>query len=103
VALIERIMGAPFEEDPLRRIAVHEFTAWCFESAMGPRTVAEIKAYFSMTPEDAAEFDAIIAKITGTQPQRLQGILQLEEVFILAENRAPLYGTPALVRSRLGL
>ena len=103
MALVERIMGEPFEPDSTRHIPVHAFTAWCFESAFGPRTVAEIKAYFAMTPEDAAEFDAIIAKITGTQASRLQGILQLEEVFLLAECRAPAYNTPALVRSRLGL
>ena len=103
MALLERIMGEPFEPDHARRIPVHEFTAWCFESAFGPRTVAEIKAYFDMTPEDAAEFDAIIAKITGTDAQRHRLIFQLEVVFILAETRAPAYNTPALVRSRLGL
>ena len=103
MALIERLMGAPFEPDPARRITVHEFAAWCYESAFGPRTVAEIKAYFAMTLEDAAEFDAIIAKITGTDATRHRLVFQLEQIFILAEMRAPFYDTPALVRSRLGL
>ena len=96
MALIERIMGTPFEPDPQRRIPVHEFAAWCYESAFGPRTVAEIK-------EDAAEFDAIIAKITGTDATRHRLVFQLEQIFILAEVRAPLYDTPVLVRSRLGV
>jgi hypothetical protein len=103
MALVERIMGEPFEPDPARRIPVHEFAAWCYESAFGPRTVAEIKAYFAMTTEDAAEFDAIIAKITGTDAQRHRLVFQLEQVFILAEVRAPAYNTPVLVRSRIGL
>lgn len=44
MALVERIMGEPFEPDHAKRITTHEFTAWCYESAFGPRTVAQIKA-----------------------------------------------------------
>jgi hypothetical protein len=104
MALVERLMGIPFEPDQARKIAVHEFAAGCYEVAFGPRTVAEIKAYYAMTPEDAAEFDALAAKITGTDAVKHRLVFQIEQVFILAEMRAaPFYETPAKVRSRLGL
>jgi hypothetical protein len=103
MALVERIMGDPFEPDHARKITVHEFAAASYEVAFGPRTMAEIKNYYDMSPEDAAEFDALTAKVTGTDAQRHRLVFQIEQVFILAEMRAPFYDTPALVRSRLGL
>jgi hypothetical protein len=103
VALVERLMGAPFELDHARKIAVHEFAAAAYEVAFGPRTVAQIKQYYAMTPEDAAEFDALIAQVSGTDAVKHRIIFQFEQVFILAEMRAGFYDTPALVRSRLGI
>jgi hypothetical protein len=103
MALVERLMGEPFEPEATRKITVHEFAAASYEVAFGPRTVAEIKNYYAMTPEDAAEFDALTAKVTGTDAQRHRLVFQIEQVFILSEMRAPFYDTPAKVRSRLGL
>lgn len=103
MALVERLMGEPFEPDHSRKITVHEFAAASYEVAFGPRTVAQIKAYYDMSPEDAAEFDALTAQITGTDAQRHRLVFQIEQVFILAEMRATMYDTPALVRTRLGL
>jgi hypothetical protein len=103
MALVERLMGEPFEADPARHIAVHQFAASAYEVAFGPRTVAQIKSYYQMTPEDAAEFDLLVAQVTGTDAQRHRIVFQFEQVFLLAELRAPFYDTPALVRSRLSL
>lgn len=103
MALIERLMGPPFEPDESRHIAVHQFAASGYEVAFGPRTVAQIKNYYAMTPEDAAEFDQLIALVTGTDAQRHRLIFQWEQVLLLAEMRAPFYDTPALVRARLGI
>jgi hypothetical protein len=103
MALVERLMGEPFEADPGRRIAVHQFASSCFEVAFGPRTVAQIKNYYAMTPADSTEFDLLIAQVSGTDAVKHRTIFQFEQVFLLAEARAPFYDTPALVRSRLSL
>jgi hypothetical protein len=103
VALIERVMGEPFEPDSARKIAVHQFAACSYEVAFGPRTVAQIKSYYAMTPEDAAEYDLLVAQVVGTDAQRHRIVFQFEQIFLLAEMRAPFYDTPALVRSRLGI
>lgn len=103
MALVERIMGQPFEPDHARKIPVHEFAAYVYETAFGPRTVAELKAAYAMTPEDGAELDQIIAKIQGIDATKHRLVFQLEQVFILAEGRKEFYDTPALMRARLGL
>ena len=113
MSLIERLMGladdgispAPDENvDPTKsKIAVHTFAAACFEIALGPRTVAQIKSYWQMDTACAAEFDLMAAQVIGTQAAKLQIIFQFEQVMILSEVRAPFYSTPALVRVRLGL
>jgi hypothetical protein len=103
MALIERLMGAPFEPDHARKITVHEFAASVYEVAFGPRTVAQIKTYYAMSPEEAAEFDLLAAQVTGTDAVKHRTIFQFEQIFLLAEVRAPFYDTPALVRSRLGI
>lgn len=104
-AIVERLMGAPFETDDSRKIPVHEFAAACFEIAFGPRTVAQIKTYYNMTSADANEFDAMVGLVTGGSSDAVKHriIFQFEQVFILAEHRATNYDTPTLVRSRLGI
>src|SRR5690349_12424011 len=103
MALIERLMGEPFEADSAKRIPVHQFAAACYEIAFGPRTVAQIKTYYNMSAADATEFDALVAKVTGTDPVRHRIIFQFEQVLLLAETRATNYDTPALIRTRLGI
>lgn len=103
MALIERLMGEPFETDPARKIAVHQFAAMVYEVAFGPRTVAQIKSYYAMTPADAAEFDTLAAMVTGTDAVKHRIVFQFEQIFLLGEMRVPFYDTPALVRSRLGI
>lgn len=104
MALIERLMGEPFiAQGSGLKIPVHTFAAACYEVAFGPRTVAQLKTYWNMDTADAAEFDAIVAKVTGTDAVKHRVVFQFEQVLILAEERAPFYETPAEVRSRLGL
>jgi hypothetical protein len=103
MALIERLMGFPDEPDPERKIPVHQFTAACYEVAFGPRTVAQIKAYYTMDTADAAEFDQLVALVSGTDAVRHRTIFQIEQILLLAEQRVPFYTTPALVRTRFGL
>ena len=100
MALIERLMGTG---EPRNKIPVHEFTAACYEIAFGPRTVAQIKSYYNMDVAAAAEFDLLVAKVTGADAVRHRIIFQFEQVLILAETGAPFYDTPALVRARLGI
>jgi hypothetical protein len=101
MALIERLMG--ILPEPRRKIPVHEFTAACYEIAFGPRTVAQIKAYYAMEAADAAEFDLLVAQVSGTDAVKHRQIFQFEQILILAEHGAPFYDTPALVRARLGI
>jgi len=106
MALIDRLMGlAPdgVTPDPQGKISVHEFAAACFEVAFGPRTVAEMKSYYTMSAEDATELDALIAKVTGTDAIKHRVIFMFEQVLILAESKVTGYTTPALVRARLGV
>lgn len=103
MALIERLMGQPHEPDVTKKMPVHQFTAACYEIAFGPRTVAQIKTYYAMDTETATEFDALVAKVVGTDAVRHRIIFQIEQVMLLAESSATNYDTPALVRSRLGL
>lgn len=103
MALIERLMGEPFEPDPARKIAVHQFAAACYEVAFGPRTVAQIKSYYAMTTEDEADFDALTALVVGADAARHRIVFQMEQVLMLAEMRVPFYDTPAKVRTRFGI
>lgn len=101
MALVERLMH--LDADPARHIAVHEFAAACYECLLGPRTVAQIKTFYAMDAADATEFDAMVAKVNGTNAAKLQAIFSFEQVFILAEQGVTFYQTPAEVRTRLGI
>jgi hypothetical protein len=103
MALIERLMGPPDEPDLTKKIPVHQFAAACYEIAFGPRTVAQIKTYWAMSPADASEFDALVALVSGTDAVKHRLIFQIEQVFLLAEVRTTFYDTPALVRTRFGI
>jgi hypothetical protein len=103
MALIERLMGDPFEPNHALKIPVHQFAAACYEIAFGPRTVAQIKTYWAMDAATATEFDAMVALVTGTDAVKHRTIFQIEQVLLLAEMRTTFYDTPALVRTRFGI
>ncbi len=113
MALIERLMHwggddpDPDEvigaEPDARHIDNHQFFAAAVEAAIGPRTRAQIKAFYAMTPADEVDFDALADLVTGPDAQKALTLLQIQSVAILSETRVPNYSTPSEVRSRLGI
>lgn len=108
MALVERLMhwGAnPTEitdaEPESRWLSVHQFYGVMLELARGETTVANVKAFYSMTVEDEADFDTLVSKA----PDSFEGKKALAEfthgVFIVAEQRVAGYDTPALVRAKI--
>jgi hypothetical protein len=99
---------APDDIPAQTKIAVHTFFAAQNELDRGQLTAAQIQNYLSMDATTITEYQALIALApTGTNAtaiaNRARYINQIHSVFILAEDRAPLYSTPAEVRTRLGL
>jgi hypothetical protein len=93
----------PSFEDSSRHITVHQFFAAAFEVAEGPRTRAQMKAFYNMTAEDEVDFDALVDTVSGNDGARALTLESFHVVFLLAEDRVPNYSTPAEVRSRLGI
>lgn len=102
MALIERLMHD--ESEPTSRwIPVHDFFAAASEVERGGLTSAKVKAFWAMTAPDIADFDAMVAQVTGAAAPRLATIQKFHAVFMLAEGRYPEYSTPAEVRTKLGI
>lgn len=101
MALIDRLMH--FDPDDARNMSVHEFAAACFEVMEARRTVAQVKAYYAMDAADGVEFDALIAKVSGTDLAKFKTVFSFEQVLILAEGHVTGYSTPTEVRQRLGI
>ncbi len=123
MALIERLMGLQDDGSPPGegydlKIPIHGFFSACGEiisqtSGGTGLTVAQVKALvwrigspaMRSSPNDQAEFDALIALAPGTgNPagralylERVHGVLMLAEIGIAG------YNTPALVRTKLGI
>lgn len=104
MALVERLMGEPFCP-PEAKIPVHLLYASAHEVALGPRTSAQIKAYWVMDASDAAEWDTLAAQVASqtNDTAKLRKLEDFHVVFMLAEMRVTFYTTPAEVRSRLGI
>ncbi len=103
MALVERLMGL---ESP--KIPVHGFFAGANEIIEGRLTAAQVKTYFAMDASASAEFDTIAATApTGTTAlataQKALWLGGIHSIFILAEDLAPGYNTPAGVRLKLGI
>jgi hypothetical protein len=102
MALIERLMHDSSEPES-RWLAVHTFFAAASEVERGALTSAQVKTYLAMTAPDIADWDALVALVTGAAAARLAVIQRIHSVFILAEVRAPGYDTPSAVRTKLGI
>lgn len=109
MALIERLMG--LEET---KIPVHQFEAIAAEWARGQMTGAQAQAAIvlnsglAMDSACIAEAQALVNTIpTGTttanKVDRLERMMVIEQVLLLADTLTPPYDTPAGVRARLGL
>ena len=108
--LIERVMH--LTPDPSRHIPVHRINASFSQVMVGDFTVAQLKAFFGMTPEDETDLDNLIT-IIQAEPndgysRRLMA-LWVNDVFILAHEAndandpIPTHDTPAEVRAILGI
>ncbi len=102
MALIERLMHDS-SEPTTRWIPVHDFFAAASEIERGALTSAQVKTALAMTAPDIADFDAMVALVTGAAAVKLAVIQRIHAVFILAEGRWMGYDTPAAVRSKLGI
>lgn len=111
MSLVERLMGLkpdgtvpigalPPEE---RKISIHGFFAACNEVAVGALTVAQVKAYLNMDATTATEFDQLIALSPGPSNQGTLAMFlnRIHGVFLLGEEGAPGYNTPAGVRAKI--
>ncbi len=120
MSLVERLMHwgkfaetgldtePPAFEPADRWIATHEWYAANLELLQGNLTAAQIKSYLGMTPEEEAEYDLMIASVTGepTSPNTdavLRRIDQYHSIGLLSIQRITGYQTPALVRAKMGI
>lgn len=100
MALVERIMH--WETEPANRwISVHEFFAALSELAGGALTVAQIKSYYQMTPEDEVDFDALVALSPKSTEGRMMLVDRVHSIFLLGETGAPGYSSPTDVRGKI--
>ena len=105
---VERFMGW---QEIDRKIPVHAGQAILAEFARGNLTGAEAQAAVvavsgaPLTAAEVTEAQALIASINAASgaAAKLARVSEIDHVLLLAEARAPGYGTPALVRARLGL
>lgn len=102
MALIERLMHDSSEVES-RWLSVHSFFAAASEVERGALTSNQVQTYLAMTAPDIADWNALVALVTGAAAARLAVIQRIHSVFILAEVRAPGYDTPAAVRTKLGI
>jgi hypothetical protein len=112
MAFVERVMhwGAwdtdaapPALEPDARFLSAHGVYAAAILIAVGQFTAAQFKAAIGATPADATDIDALIATVPAAAAARAIRIHEIHAVFILAEDRATGYNTPALVRTKLGI
>ena len=65
MALVERLCQV--EEDHTRNIALNPFCEALFSVLGGYHTNAQVKAFYAMTAEDAAEYDTLVARVVAVQ------------------------------------
>lgn len=102
MALIERLMHDT-SEPATRHIPVHDFFAAASEVERGALTSNQVQTALAMTAPDIADWNALVALVTGAAAARLAIIQRMHAVFILAEGRYAGYDTPSAVRTKLGI
>jgi hypothetical protein len=105
MALVERIMGV---EEGVASIPVHFFFAANHQRIVGKCSRNDIISWFTLRPEDIAEYDAIAAlaptgQTTAAIANKAMFIEEQHAIFLLAEGRFSGYETPALVRTKIGI
>lgn len=77
MALVERLCQV--EDDHERNIALNPFCEALFSVLGGYHTVAQVKAFYAMTPDDSAEMDTLVDRITAT-PQQIDRAIKVHRV-----------------------
>ena len=109
MALVERLCqideDEPGGEPQERHIALNPFCEAMFGILGGYITISQVKAFYSMTAEDEAEFDTMIGRVQaynanslqrGYSVHRIRGIMTFWE-----QGDVPGYTTVAEVRAQL--
>jgi hypothetical protein len=120
MALVERLMGLNNDGSSLDgayQISIEVLTSMAIELINSKVSRDDIRTEFNMSPEDDAEFTALLNAAPNVAamglPEELLPILgptiqflymkRIYAVFILAETRTPGYTNPTEVRVKLGL
>jgi len=111
MALVERLMGLADDGvtlDHANKIRVHTFFAANHQRIDSALTRQDVIDMFVMQADDITEYDLLATLApTGTTAlavaQKAMFIEKVHSIFILAESRMTGYGTPTLVRTKLGL
>lgn len=96
----------PAFEPPDQWIGVHSFFAAQLEVLQNNLTVAQVKAFLSMSPADEIDYDAMIALVVAAPTLEEKHLLtqQFHSIFLLGELRVSgQYDTPADVRAKIGI
>ena len=105
MGLYERLMGL----DVAPKIQVHQFQATVGEFARGRLTLAQAQAVIDtlsgapLSASEITEAQTLLGTVTGSATAKLARAKEIDDVLLLAEELAPGYGTPALVKTRLGV
>lgn len=107
MALYDRLMGLSTTEP---KIPVHafvsdmgEFGRTVITGTQAQAIIAFVSQGVPLDPAGVTEVQALLATVTGSLTAKLARVKLIEDVLILAEERAPGYDTVALVKTRLGV
>lgn len=102
MALVERLCQV--EEDYDRNIALNPFVEAQYSVLKGDHTIAQVKGFYNMTPEDEAEYDTLIARVTAytTLPERMLACHRIRSILTFWEQGdVPGYQSVADIRDKL--
>lgn len=104
MALIERLCQVS-SEPPARHIALNPFCEALFSILGGYHTIAEIKAFYSMTAEDETEFDALVGRVTvyPDTHERDRAVHRIRSILTFWEAEIPAYDTVTEIRDLLNV
>jgi hypothetical protein len=102
MALVERLCQTYSGDEEYLNLAISPFVEACFSVLGSWHTVAEMKAFYQMRPEDEVEFDALIQRINarGTIQNRMLGVERLYAILTFWEwGAVPGYQTVSQIRA----
>lgn len=105
MALIERLMqidpGEPGGEPYDRHMALNPFCEAIFSILGGYHTIAEVKAFYAMTPADEAEFDTLVTRVTAhpNDHHRDRAVHRIRSILTFMEAEITGYTTVSQIRA----